>query len=123
MLRLLDTAGIFEFLKIFASKRVGLIVLINLLHECSTLRTVLPHFGEVIRCSWYSIFPTISYNTFLRTRHRSEEICSSLSFRAIKTKVNKIFLCIRATAEVNLTSFVQDENLVENLRVLAIESD
>jgi hypothetical protein len=123
MLRLLDTAGVFEFLKMFASKRVGLIVLINLLHECSTLRTVLPNFGEVIRCSWYSVFPAIPYNTFLRTRHRSEEICGSLSFRAVETKVNKVLLCLRASTEVYLTSFVQDENLVENLRVLAIESD
>jgi hypothetical protein len=106
MLRLLYPSGVFESLKMFASEGVSIVVLINLLHESRALQTVLPEGSKFIRCSWNSAFPAISHNTFLRTRHRCEEICSRLPFGTIKANINKVILRICTSSEVYLASLV-----------------
>jgi hypothetical protein len=121
MLRLLYSSGILERLKMFASERVGIVVLINLLYKCCTFWTVLPDCSEVIGCSWDSVFEAIPYDTFLSTRHRCEEIRIGLSCWAIKSEIEKVGFCICASTKINLTSLVKDEDFVERLGVLVAD--
>jgi len=111
-----------ETLKMLASERVRIVVIIDLLHKSGTLRAVLPDRSEFIGGPWHSVLETIPHNTFQGTGHRGKEICSRLSVRAIEANIDKVVLRVGTPAEVNLTALVEDKDFVKDLQLLVTGS-
>ena len=125
--RLLSPSRLFEPVKKLATNGVSLIILINFLEKSSSFLAFLPDFCEIIWGAGYSVLKTWSYDTFERTGHRGQEIGGGLAVRAIEAESLKVSLSFAARTKVDLTAFIEHNNLIEYLmhisNVTSVERD
>ena len=95
------------------------VVRVNFCPKAGVLRTCLPETGKVIRRARSLVLEAWPYYTFQRASHRSEEVGGRLSIRTFESKVNEVFFGITTPTEVYLSAFVENQDLVKDLILLA----
>lgn len=78
------------------------------------MMTVLPVLFKVIRCPRNVLYP-FSDLSFGWVSNRSEEITSRLARRAIPAHIDEVLFGFTAAPKEDLSSFVQDDYLVEDV--------
>ena len=92
-----------------------LVMLGNLLSKCLVLGTLLLIILKFIGGARDFALHSVSSLTFLRISDGSQEIPGSLARWMIPAHSGKIFYCIAAWTKVNLPSFVQNSDLIEDV--------
>jgi hypothetical protein len=88
---------------------------LDVLQKLGSIVTFLPCQGEFIRGKGSPAEKSFSDNTLSRAGDRCEEVRSCLSRWTFKSHVDEVFLRRMNLPEINLSSFVQNCDLVEYL--------
>jgi hypothetical protein len=104
-----------ELVKRFTTKREFLVVLFDLPDKLRVSSAVLPGGSELIRSLRHTALETLSHDSLSRAGKRGEEIGSSLAFWAFETHVDEELLGFICGTEVDLSTLVQDGDLVKDL--------
>lgn len=86
-----------------------------LFHQTCPDITSLPYGRKFVWRSWNSIFESFSHHSFCGIREGSEEVSGGLAVGAAVAHVDEVFLCQRRGAKVDLSTFVEDRDLIEYL--------
>jgi hypothetical protein len=92
------------------------IKLVDVLQKLGSIVTLLPCQGEFIRGKGSAAEKSFSNNTLSRTGDRCEEVRGCLPRWTLKSHVDEVFFRRMNLPEINLSSFVQNCDLIEDLQ-------
>lgn len=92
-----------------------IIVRINLFSEDRVFQARLPNASKVVRRARDFVLEARFCYAFKGASHRSKKVGGRLSIRTFEAKINEVIFGIGALAKVYLSTFVENQYLVENL--------
>jgi hypothetical protein len=108
-----------ELLEWLSSHREFAVESLNVFEKAGSVFTVSPAGSKLVRCSGNAGLPAFSSVPLVRTGDRCEEVSRRCPFRAVETHVNEVLLGGISLSKVDLTTFIEQDDLVENLDLSA----
>lgn len=97
------------------TQRIFFTVLRDLFLQSSVLKTLLPVLLKLTGRARNFALHTLASNTFLGVCDRSQEVTGGLAWRTLPAHVDKVLFGLTAWTEEDLMSFVQHDDLVEDI--------